>query len=93
MVEGGQIPAIHGVVRWRRKHLAMGVGGVPGFGERDDGEPDPARARLFASSRPAPAIMFRLRERLTLAKSLSRAPGRGRARQGDRSPPHRGLVR
>src|SRR3954447_13957188 len=33
------------------------------------------------------------RERSTLLKSLPRAPGRDRARQGDRSRPDRGLVR
>src|SRR3982751_4329262 len=37
--------------------------------------------------------MPRPRERSTLLKSLPRAPGRDRARQGDRSRPDRGLVR
>src|SRR4051794_16614249 len=51
------------------------------------------RALAIASSRPAPAIMPRPRERSTLLKSVPRAPGRDRARQGDRSRPDRGLVR
>ena len=37
--------------------------------------------------------MPRPRERSTLLKSVPRAPGRDRARQGDRSRPNRGLVR
>src|SRR5215210_254042 len=37
--------------------------------------------------------MPRPRERSTLLKSVPRAPGRDRARQGDRSRPDRGLVR
>src|SRR3954469_1014352 len=37
--------------------------------------------------------MPRSRERSTLLKSVPRAPGRDRARQGDRSRPDRGLVR
>jgi hypothetical protein len=39
MVESGPIPAIHGVV-WRLKRPgAVGRGGVPGIGERDNAEP------------------------------------------------------
>src|SRR5829696_6731793 len=61
-----------------------------------DGQPGPAHEisdSPIASSRPAPAIMPRPRERSTLLKSVPRAPGRDRARQGDRSRPDRGLVR
>src|SRR3954471_17773724 len=50
MVESGPMPAIHGVVRWRW----LGLGGVPGLGERDNAEPDPACTRLTQALGPPP---------------------------------------
>ena len=65
MVASGPMPAIHGVVRWRLKDLAMCLGGVPGLGERATLSRSCVRSAI-ASSRPAPAIMPRPRERSTL---------------------------
>jgi hypothetical protein len=94
MVESGPVPAIHGVVRWRLKDLAMWV-----WEEFRVSVSETTLSRILRalgyrklSARPrhhAQAVW----ERSTLLKSLSRAPGRDRARQGDRSRPDRGLVR
>ena len=93
MVESGPIPAIHGVVRWRLKDLALWVWEEFRASVSETTLSRTCARSAIASSRPALATMPRPRERSTLLKSVSRAPGRDRARQGHRSRPHRGLVR
>lgn len=46
LVESGPIPAIHGVVRWRRKDLVQWLFEVPHFHRRDDGGPRTQGPRL-----------------------------------------------
>src|SRR4051795_4297134 len=83
MVESGPMPAIHGVVRWRLKDLAMWVW-----------EEFRVSVSETTLSRILRALGYRkLSARPRLLKSVPRAPGRDRARQGDRSRPDRGLVR
>src|SRR5829696_5420184 len=46
MVESGPIPAIRDRTLAAEGPSDVGLGGVPGLSERDDTEPDPARARV-----------------------------------------------
>src|SRR3954464_3791258 len=63
MVESGPMPAIHGVVRWRLKDLAMWVWEEFRVSVSETTLSRILRALGIASSRPAPAIMPRPRER------------------------------
>jgi putative transposase len=71
MVESGRMPAIHGVVRWRLKDLAMWVWDEFRVSVSETTLSRILRALGYRNSRPAPAIMPRPRERSTLLQKRS----------------------
>src|SRR5215213_3394779 len=71
MVESGRMPAIHGVVRWRLKDLAMWVWDGFRVSVSETTLSRILRALGYRNSRPAPAIMPRPRERSTLLQKRS----------------------
>ena len=75
MIESGPIPAIHGVVRWRLIDLSQWI-----YEEFRITVAKQTLSRSFArwataSSRPAPAIMRKLREPSRILKKVPSAPG------------------
>src|SRR4051794_26631496 len=93
MVESGPMPAIHGLVRWRLKDLAIWVWEEFRVSVSETTLSRILRALGYRKLSARPRHHAQAAGAVDAFKKRSRAPGRDRARQGDRSRPDRGLVR
>ena len=90
MIESGPIPAIHGVVRWRLIDLCQWIWDeFPGEGRQADYEPGTSCHGLPQALGPAPPSRPTQRGHRRFLKSLPRAPGASRAREGHRPRRHK----
>src|SRR5215469_9611955 len=93
IIESGPIPAVHGVVRWRLVDLCQWLWEEFRVSIARQTLGRELRAWAIGSSRPARVITLRLRERSSILKKTSRAPGGDCAASGRRAGRARVVVR